>query len=427
MLTASLSTKPYKTVTPFDVALMTYSDFNFPKIAIDTRAAEDLPVIWVQNDDALYALIDEIDTVDVVALDTEFIKRTTYYPILALVQVNTGSAIYLIDAPKLDLSELWQALIEVPTMVWYACGEDLGIFYLLAKCPPLNNIFDVQIGVAYLSGKLQAGYSQALYEILGIEIDKGESQSNWLARPLSNEQESYAANDVRYLLALYQAVHQALQSRQILHCVIEDSQHYANELHHLQNQDDDSLYLDLIAPIYDRRQLGVLKQLIIWRETLAKATNEPRSFILGKQALREIVQEMPDNIRLLARTTINRAVLRRYGEEIVRIIRQVKSAPEQDLPPLPSPSYHSKSKPFKNDLAKAIDHYSLEHQIPANLLLKNRWMNDLLVLVGTDGTVDHLPPELLGYRKTLVTESIIPLLMPFKTHIQQVLDAPEYP
>lgn len=406
---------------------MTHPAFDFPKITLDTHAAEALPVIWVQDEDALYALIDEIDSVDVVALDTEFIKRTTYYPILALVQVNTGKAIYLVDAPKLDLSEFWQALIEVPTMVWYACGEDLGIFYLLAKCPPLTNVFDVQIGVAYLSGKLQAGYAQALNEILGIEIDKGESQSNWLARPLSAEQETYAANDVRYLLTLYQAVRQALESRQISACVIEDGLHYAAELHHLQNQDDDALYLDLVAPIYDRRQLGVLKQLTVWRETLAKATNEPRSFILGKQALREIVQDMPDNIRSLARTTINRAVLRRYGEEIVRIIRQVKAMPEQELPPLPPPNYHSKSKPFKNELAKAIDAYSTEHHIPANLLLKNRWMNNLLVLVGTDGDIDSLPPELLGYRKTLITEVIIPLLMPFKTHIQEVLDTPEYP
>ncbi len=406
---------------------MTHPAFNFPKISLDTSAAEALPVVWVQDNTALYALIDEIDSVDVVALDTEFIKRTTYYPILALVQVNTGKAIYLVDAPKLDLTEFWQALIEVPTMVWYACGEDLGIFYLLAKCPPLTNIFDVQIGVAYLSGKLQAGYSQALYEILGIEIDKGESQSNWLARPLTTEQETYAANDVRYLLALYQAVQQTLQSRQILSCVIEDSHHYANELYALQNQDSDSLYLDLIAPIYDRRQLGVLKHLTIWRETLAKATNEPKSFILGKQALREIVQEMPDSIRLLARTTINRAVLRRYGEEIVRIIRQAKAMPEQELPPPPPPSYHSKSKPFKNDLAKAIDQYSAEHQIPANLLLKNRWMNDLLVLVADEGQIEQLPAELLGYRKALITETIIPLLMPYKAHIRQVLDTPEYP
>ena len=405
---------------------MTIPTLEFPKFTIDQAACDGLPTIWVQNDDDLYALIDEIDASDVVALDTEFIKRTTYYPILALIQINTGNAIYLIDAPKLDLTEFWQALAEVPTMVWYACGEDLGIFYLLAKCPPLTNIFDVQIGVAYLSGKLQAGYSQALNEMLDIEIDKGESQSNWLARPLSYEQETYAANDVRYLLKLYEVVRTELAARGILNCVLEDSNHYARELHTIQNQPDEMLYLDLLAPIYNRRQLGVLQQLTIWREALARATNEPRSFIISKQALREIVQDMPDSIKLLARTTINRAVLRRYGNEIVRIICQVKNTPDSNLPALPPPTYHSKSKPFKNDLNDIINTYSQSHHIPPNLLLKNRWMNDLLVLVAYDGSIEALPLELLGYRKSLITNDILPALRPYKEHILEVLNTPEY-
>lgn len=405
---------------------MTIPTLEFPKFTINQAACDGLPTIWVQNDDDLYALIDEIDASDVVALDTEFIKRTTYYPILALIQINTGNAIYLIDAPKLDLTEFWQALAEVPTMVWYACGEDLGIFYLLAKCPPLTNIFDVQIGVAYLSGKLQAGYSQALNEMLGIEIDKGESQSNWLARPLSYEQETYAANDVRYLLKLYEVIRTELAARGILNCVLEDSNHYARELHTIQNQPDEMLYLDLLAPIYNRRQLGVLQQLTIWREALARATNEPRSFIISKQALREIVQDMPDSIKLLARTTINRAVLRRYGNEIVRIICQVKNMPDGNLPALPPPTYHSKSKPFKNDLNDIINAYSQSHYIPPNLLLKNRWMNDLLVLVAYDGLIEELPLELLGYRKSLVTNNILPALRHYKEHILEVLNTPEY-
>ncbi|MFC0820885.1 ribonuclease D [Moraxella marmotae] len=402
--------------------MTTTADFHFPKLHINQAAADDLPTVWVRNEDELYELIDEIDSIDKVALDTEFIKRTTYYPILALVQVNTGRAIYLVDAPRLDLTEFWQALIEVPTMIWYACGEDLSIFYLLAKCPPLTNVFDVQLGVAYLSGKLQAGYSQALSEMLDIHVDKGESQSDWLARPLSHEQEIYAANDVRYLLALYDAVHDELERRKIVACVYEDSNHYAKELHNIQNQPDDTLYLDLLAPIYNRQQIGVLQQLAAWREALARATNEPKSFIIGKQALREIVQEMPDSIKMLARTTINRATLRRYGDEIVRIIRQVKSSNPDTLPPLPPPTYHSKAKPFKNELDAAIDTYSLEHQIPANLLLKNRWINELLLLVAHDGDINTLPPELLGYRQSLVVDGIIPALLPFKEHILEVLN-----
>lgn len=391
---------------------------------IDHQALHSLPTLWVRTEDELYQLIDEIDDVDIVALDTEFIKRTTYYPILALVQVNTGRAIYLVDAPKLDLTEFWQALIEVPTMVWYACGEDLGIFYLLAKNAPLTNIFDVQIGVAYLTAKLQAGYSQSVFEILGIELDKGESQSDWLARPLSPEQENYAANDVRYLLALYQAVKHKLEHNQVLDYVIEDSNLYAQELHDTANIHDDMLYLDFCAPEYDRLQIGVLRELVAWREALARATNEPRTFIINKQALREIIETLPDNIKLLARTTINRGSLRKYGDEIVRIIRAVKAKSKEQLPPLPPPTYRSKEKAFKKPLDKAISTHSQAINVPDNLLLRGRWINELLLMVAYDLPTQTLPKGLQGYRRTWVIDVLLPLLSEYKAQILAALNMP---
>ncbi|WP_323841542.1 MULTISPECIES: ribonuclease D [unclassified Moraxella] len=392
--------------------------FNFFRAHdVDFHALNDLPTIWVRTEDELYALIDEIDSVDVVALDTEFIKRTTYYPILALVQVNTGRAIYLVDAPKLDLTEFWQALIEVPTMVWYACGEDLGIFYLLAKNPALTNIFDVQIGVAYLTGRLQVGYGQAVSEILGIDLNKGESQSDWLIRPLSQEQEVYAANDVRYLLALYEAVKEKLQQNQVIEYVYEDSNLYAKELHDTANMDDGILYLDFCAPEYNRLQIGVLKELVLWRESLARAINEPRTFIISKQAMREIIETLPDNIKLLARTTINRGSLRKYGDEIVRIIHSVKSQSADTLPPLPPPVYRSKDKPFKKLLDQAISDYSHVIHVPENILLRGRWINDLLIMVAQGSSDDQLPLGLQGYRKAWTIGTLLPLLQQYKPQI----------
>lgn len=390
---------------------------KLPKANIQSSNLGELPVIWVHTEEDLYKLIDEIDSVDMVALDTEFIRRTTYYPILALVQVNTGHAIYLVDAPRLDLSEFWQALAEVPTMIWYACGEDLSIFYLLSDCPVLTNVFDVQIGVAYLTGRLQAGYSQTVHEVFGIELDKAESKSNWLARPLSYEQETYAANDVRYLLELYQVIAQSLAQKNLLAYAQEDCRHYAQDIYNIQNMPDSQLYLDLILPTYSRRQLGLLQQLTMWRETLARATNEPKIFIISKQALREIVVEMPDNIKALARTTLNRGTLRRYGDEIVKMVRQVKSLSEKNLPPLPSPIYQSKDKPFNKDLDALLEQYSQQSQIPKNLLLKNRWINNLLVAVAHNQDLDKLPQAMQGYRKTLIQEQVLPLLGQYREHI----------
>lgn len=402
------------------------NDFSFPyaHLSDDEHAMLDLPSKWVRTDDELYKLIDEIDDVDVVALDTEFIKRNTYYPILALVQVNTGKGIYLVDAPRLDLTEFWQALCEVPSMVWYACGEDLGIFYLLANNPPLTNVFDVQIGVAYLTGKPQVGYSQAVNEILGVALDKGESQSNWLARPLTPEQELYAINDVRYLLILHQAVVQALNARQILDYANEDSTLYAKELYNTQHLDDDKLYLDHITPIYTRQQLAVLQALTMWRESLARAVNEPRSFIIGKQPLREITESLPTNMKDLARTTLNRSVLRRYGSEIIRVIKEAKDLPQTQMP-IKTPIYTSKIKPHRHALDEATNVQARLLNIPANLLLKGRWINELMYHVYQGLPVDdtHVLSEgLQGYRRAWIVGTVLPLLYEHEQSIRDGFD-----
>lgn len=402
------------------------NDFSFPyaHLSDDEHALLDLPSKWVRTDDELYKLIDEIDDVDVVALDTEFIKRNTYYPILALVQVNTGKGIYLVDAPRLDLTEFWQALCEVPSMVWYACGEDLGIFYLLANNPPLTNVFDVQIGVAYLTGKPQVGYSQAVNEILGVALDKGESQSNWLARPLTPEQELYAINDVRYLLILHQAVVQALNARQILDYANEDSTLYAKELYNTQHLDDDKLYLDHITPAYTRQQLAVLQALTMWRESLARAVNEPRSFIIGKQPLREITESLPTNMKDLARTTLNRSVLRRYGSEIIRVIKEAKDLPQTQMP-IKTPIYTSKIKPHRHALDEATNVQARLLNIPANLLLKGRWINELMYHVCQGLPVDdtHVLSEgLQGYRRAWIVGTVLPLLYEHEQSIRDGFD-----
>ncbi len=399
------------------------NNFHSPKAAltdVSKYALLDLPVKWVKSDDELYQLIDEIDSIDVVALDTEFIKRDTYYPILALVQINTGKAVYLVDAPHLDLTEFWEALCEVPSMVWYACGEDLGIFYLLSNSPPLSNVFDVQIGVAYLTGKLQVGYSQAVSEILGVTIDKGESQSNWLARPLTPKQELYAINDVRYLLALHEVVGQALADRGIQSYAQEDSTLYAKELYDAHHVSDDELYLDYVAPNYTQEQLAALKGLIMWREALARAMNRPRSFIIGKQPLREMVEMLPTSMKSLAYTTLNRATLRRYGAEILRVIDESKTLPASQMPSK-VPIYVSKTKPFKQALDRATDTQAQILGIPSNLMLKGRWLHELLYHVyqglPTDDIRD-LSDGLQGYRRTWIIQTLLPLLYEYEKDIR---------
>lgn len=385
----------------------------------DLEASADLPVHWVSDFDALEACLDDLETRDRVALDTEFIKRSTYFPILALVQINTGECIYLIDAPKLDLTEFWVVLEEMPLMIWHACGEDLGIFYLLSESPALTNVFDTQIALSYLTGQLQMGYQQALSQELDVHVDKGESQSDWLARPLTHEQESYAIDDVRYLLNLYDILQQQLTKQGLIDKVIEDCQLYTKELYEAANIEDDATYLAMADFRYTGEQMAVLQAVSSWREALARATNQPKTFILKKQAVRDVVVEFPKSVKqLIQKTTMHRSMIHLYGEELIDIINKARNLPVEEQPARVFPPYRSKDKTVSKAVSQAIKEYEAETGVPANVLMRKKWLSHLYEIVAYDLPIEQMPEGLKGWRKEWVMQTLIPLITSHKQELQ---------
>ncbi|MEN6668861.1 HRDC domain-containing protein [Psychrobacter sp. B38] len=384
------------------------------------NAASEVVVTWVREQHQLDEVIEALATCGRVALDTEFIKRDTYYPRLALVQLNTGDHIYLLDAPQLQLAELWQALSQVDVAIWHACGEDLGIFYLLSGCPPLTNIFDTQIALSYLTGQLQMGYQQALADQLETHIDKEQSQSDWLQRPLSDEQERYAIDDVRFLPALYLQLEAKLKAQGLYDYVWADCQLYASDLYEAQHVEDDAMYLTMADYRYTSQQMAILKAIATWREGLARATNQPRTFIIKKQAVREIITEKPSSMRELAhKTTIHRSMLRLYGEELLKVIREAKSLPPTEHPACLLPPYRSKNKILSKAVQHAIDEHAKMLGIPANVLMRKKWLSQLYEVIAFDQDISHLPQGLKGWRHEWVMHTLIPVIEKHKIELQQ--------
>jgi ribonuclease D len=382
--------------------------------------ADDVAITWVREQRQLAEVIDALATCGRVALDTEFIKRDTYYPRLALVQLNTGDHVYLLDAPQLQLAELWEALRKVDVAIWHACGEDLGIFYLLSGCPPLTNIFDTQIALSYLTGQLQMGYQQALADQLDMHIDKEHSQSDWLQRPLTDEQEQYAIDDVRYLPALYLSIEHALRSQGLYDYVWADCQLYASDLYDTQHVEDEAMYLTMADYRYNSQQMAILKGVATWREELARATNQPRTFVIKKQAVREIITEKPNSMRELAhKTTMHRSMLRLYGEELLKVIKDAKSLPPTEHPDCLVPPYRSKNKVLSKAVQQAIDDHARDIGVPASVLVRKKWLGQLYEVVAFDKDVSELPQGLKGWRNEWVVQTLIPVIEKHKTELQQ--------
>ena len=362
---------------------------------------------FIQQQQDLTPVLEKMDRNEVYGLDTEFIKVDTLWPKLGVFQINVENNVYLLDGTTLDLTEFWNKLFRAQQNVFHACSEDIDLIYHYAQHKTLNNVFDTQVGMSFLGHGLQVSYQNALKQMLDVDIDKGETRSNWLARPLSPAQLSYAANDVLYLMNLSEKVKQELDSKSLLNFALEDCQHLTQEIAtetplHL-------LYQDIGNYRHSRRQLMQLQQLAVWREHMVKALNTPRSFILKNSSMIDLVEKNPKNaFQLSGVKNIRQNVVREHGKTILDL---VKFLPEQADWPLrmARPIRHS-----SKDVGEKIDHLIQnvvnETSIPKEVLMRKKWMNALHQHVVFHNDEQDLPDYLLGWRYDLLTQPLIQLL-----------------
>ena len=362
---------------------------------------------FIQQQQDLTPVLEKMDRNEVYGLDTEFIKVDTLWPKLGVFQINVENNVYLLDGTTLDLTEFWNKLFRAQQNVFHACSEDIDLIYHYAQHKTLNNVFDTQVGMSFLGHGLQVSYQNALKQMLDVDIDKGETRSNWLARPLSPAQLSYAANDVLYLMNLSEKVKQELDSKSLLNFALEDCQHLTQEIAtetplHL-------LYQDIGNYRHSRRQLMQLQQLAVWREHMVKALNTPRSFILKNSSMIDLVEKNPKNaFQLSGVKDIRQNVVREHGKTILDL---VKFLPEQADWPLrmARPIRHS-----SKDVGEKIDHLIQnvvnETSTPKEVLMRKKWMNALHQHVVFHNDEQDLPDYLLGWRYDLLTQPLIQLL-----------------
>jgi hypothetical protein len=155
-----------------------------------------IDIHWIRDNDSLGQHCAEWQHLPFVALDTEFMRVDTFYPIAGLIQIGDGERAYLIDPLTIDNWQPLAALLENPAVVkvLHACSEDLEVLLRLTGSLPAP-LFDTQLAAAYLNLGFSMGYSRLVKEVLDLDLPKGETRSDWLQRPLSETQISYAAED----------------------------------------------------------------------------------------------------------------------------------------------------------------------------------------------------------------------------------------
>lgn len=267
----------------------------------DTIEPADIPRRWVDRPEQLPAVIAAIDQAGLIALDTEFIRERTYFPKLALLQLCTDihDDVYLIDPLAVDLTKFWRHLGQTQaTLAIHAGEQDLALIDQENANLP-ERLFDTQIAAELLGIALQPSYRQLVTEHVGIELNKEESRSDWLARPLTQSQTDYAAADAYYLRNIAQHFQQDLIEQHKQTFMAEEMQAMRAKLQ--QQSPRGTLWKKVKGhQTLNARERGMLAVLADWRDDNARTTDRPRRWVCSDQ-------QLTDCARIAARTAADAA------------------------------------------------------------------------------------------------------------------------
>ncbi len=231
----------------------------------------------------------------VLAIDTEFIRENTYYPILCLVQIASDSFSAVIDPlSEIDMEPVWAILSNEKILkVFHAGRQDLEIFFnLTGKIP--KPIYDTQIAAMFCGLGDQVSYDRLVNKFLGLNISKESQFSNWLQRPLTNKQLQYALSDVNYLIKIFPLIKKTIKETNRAEWVEKEFQYLTNKKIYDINPNEVWKKIKIKNP--KREVLNILKYLAEWREIECKKRNLPRNRLIRDEILVTISQLKPNDI-----------------------------------------------------------------------------------------------------------------------------------
>jgi ribonuclease D len=361
---------------------------------------------WIHAPDALEPLIAAPPAV--LALDTEFVRERTYWPQLALVQIAPADGeiddndILLVDPLVPGMPEALARLLGDPRSLklMHSAGEDL--IALRHTCGVLPQpLFDTQIAAALCGIGAGLGYQRLVQDLLGIAVDKGETRSDWLRRPLSDAQLHYAADDVRHLAAVHRLLLERLQAAGRTTWLEEDCARM------LANAADDAPdrwpHLAMrSAQFLDRDGQARLLRLLRWREARARELDRPRSWILDNELAHLLARTPPRDMGELQKVFDGQP---KAPRKLAAQVLDALHTPEPDEDAMPPARGDDRDRQAYKRLQQAVASRSAELGLPDGVLASRRWIEAL-----QDG--EDWPGALAGWRRSELEPRLAPLLAP---------------
>ncbi len=368
---------------------------------------------FITSNQALADFCQQASQVEAIAVDTEFVRTRTLYPQLGLIQIYDGKQLVLVDPLVIDDFSSLTELLTNPNVVkvLHSCSEDLETFWHAFKVMP-SPIFDSQFAASIVGMGPALGYAKLVEVMLDVVVDKGESRTDWLARPLRDEQCDYAAKDVLYLFQLYPELKSRVEEQNKLPWV------YA-EIAHLSAKKQTPIPLDSVyLTIKNNWKLSnkavlILKKLAAWRTATARQRDMALNFVVREENLVSIAMLQPSNKNELRTIQgVNPHEVRIHGDALLAIVADCQKVSEE--------AYPSKVKrlndveEYKNTAAsvkKLCLSIAEKYAIPPELVGSKKQINQLLkwCWFNQDETRDMgLQPDLLSsWRRAFFVKDLV--------------------
>jgi len=378
-----------------------------------------MPIQYVEDDQTFFSVCNSLSEKEFLAVDTEFMRTNTFYPRIGLLQIADEKNCYLIDPLKIADWSIFKALLTESNceFVIHSCSEDLNLLQTFLGVVP-EKIFDTQIAAAFLGLGFSMSYQALAKELLDIDVEKGETRSDWLRRPLSESQIFYAAADVRYLLQIREILQAQLEMQSMAAWFeAECAQLLKNSLA-AENSDNWREHYSTISNAWRLSDAGlsILQKLCYWREETARSRNNPKSWIVKDGDLFTLAQVLSrsddySSGKVRSVSDVDPRFLSRYCSDISTLLGSENS----DLPPvdrdLLNPPLEAGDRKKLKKLQRVVQQRAEELNMAPELLGRKKHLLELLRHFGRSNELMWLEGE-SAWRKPLLEDEFRKIMNP---------------
>ncbi|UXS38986.1 ribonuclease D [Agrobacterium tumefaciens] len=362
----------------------------------------------IETTAALAEACTELAKSEFITIDTEFLRETTFWPELCLVQMASPTLEVLVDplAKGLDLTPLFELMANPAVVkVFHAARQDIEIIYHLGGLIP-HPIFDTQVAAMVCGFGDSISYDQLVQKIKNVQIDKSSRFTDWSRRPLTEKQLDYALADVTHLRDVYLSLKAQLEREG-------RSLWLTEEMDILESRDTydmhpDDAWLRLKSRLRKPTELAILKFIAAWREREARSRNVPRARVLKDDAIFEIAQQQPKDAEALSRLrTIPKGWERSAsGTAIVETVNAALALPKEEMPKAPRHSHAPEGSGAAVELLKVLLKLTADKHGVAAKVIANSDDLDKIAAEGEKATV----AALTGWRRELFGDVALKLI-----------------